>query len=212
MQEPVVIFDFDGTVANTLESIINIMNDLADEFGFQKIKEDDVEYLRGKRPREILKYLGISLFKLPFVVRKVRKKINSHIATLYPSVDWLPILKVLKENDCQLGILTTNTQDNVKAFLCANNLNDQFDFIYTARKVFGKHRTLSKITKDRKLEKSTIYFVGDEVRDIQAGKKVKVKTIAVSWGYNTKDALLKENPDHIIYSPLELEKIILGKN
>jgi len=87
---------------------------------------------------------------------------------------------------------------------------DLFDFFYTAKKVFGKDRTISKIIKDMKLEKSKVYFVGDEVRDIEAGKKVGIKTIAVSWGYNTKDALDKEHPDHLIDSPLELENIVLS--
>jgi len=203
-----VIFDFDGTIANTLDSIIGIMNDLSDEFGFKKIRENDVEYLRGKRPREILKHLGISIFKLPFVVRRARREINSSIALLSPSVDLLPVLRVLKANGCQIGIVTTNIEENVRKFLHANNL-DQFDFFYTAGKVFGKDKTISKILKDMKLEKSDIYFVGDEIRDIEAGKKVGVKTIAVSWGYNTRDALYKENPDYLIDSPLELEDIIL---
>jgi len=206
-----VIFDFDGTIANTLGSIIDIMNGLSDEFGFRKIKENDVEYLRGKRPREILKYLGISIFKLPFVIRKTRQEINSHIALLSPSVDILPILKLLKENGCHLGIVTTNIEENVRKFLHANNL-DLFDFFYTAKKVFGKDRTISKIIKKMNIEKSTVYFVGDEVRDIEAGKKVGIKTIAVSWGYNTRDALGKEHPDYLVDSPAELEKIILSKN
>lgn len=187
------------------------MNGLSDEFGFRKIKENDVEYLRGKRPREILKYLGISIFKLPFVIRKTRQEINSHIALLSPSVDILPILKLLKENGCHLGIVTTNIEENVRKFLHANNL-DLFDFFYTAKKVFGKDRTISKIIKKMNIEKSTVYFVGDEVRDIEAGKKVGIKTIAVSWGYNTRDALGKEHPDYLVDSPAELEKIILSKN
>ncbi len=209
MQKPVVIFDFDGTVANTLDSIISIMNDLSDEFGFRKIQKEDVEYLRGKRPREILRHLGISLLKLPFVIRKARKEIHSHIATLNPSVDLLPVLKTLKENGCQLGIVTTNTEENVRKFLHANNLLDSFDFVRTARNVFGKDRAISKIIKEKNLEESSVYFVGDEVRDIEAGKKARVRTIAVSWGYNTKSALLKESPDHIADSPLGLEKILL---
>ena len=209
MQKPIVIFDFDGTIANTLDSIIDIMNNLSDEFGFRKIRDEDVEYLRGKRPRDILKHLGISLFKLPFVIIKTRREINSHIALLSPSVDLLPILKLLKENGCQVGIVTTNIEENVKKFLHANNL-DQFDFFYTAKKVFGKDRTISKIIKDMKLEKSKVYFVGDEVRDIEAGKKAGIKTIAVSWGYNNKDALAKEHPDYLIDSPLELENIVLS--
>jgi len=208
MQKPVVIFDFDGTIANTLDSIIDIMNNLSGEFGFRKICDEDIEYLRGKRPREILKYLGISIFKLPFVIRKTRREINSHIALLSPSVDLFPTLKLLKDNGCQIGIVTTNIEENVKKFLHANNL-DQFDFFYTAKKVFGKDKILSKIIKDMKLQKYDAYFVGDEVRDIEAGKKTGIKTIAVSWGYNTKSALEKENPDYVIDSPLELEGIIL---
>ena len=204
-----VIFDFDGTIANTLDSIISIMNDLSDEFGFKKIKESDVEYLRGKKSREILKHLGISIFKLPFVIRKVRREINSHIALLSPSVDLLPVLKLLKANGCHVGIVTTNIEENVRKFLHANNL-DFFDFFYTAKKVFGKDRTISKIIKEMNAEKSNVYFIGDEVRDIEAGKKAGIKTIGVSWGYNTKNALEKEHPDYLIDSPLELEKILLS--
>ena len=208
MNNTVVIFDFDGTIANTLDSIINIMNNLSDEFGFRKIKDEDVEYLRGKKPREILKHLGISLFKLPFVVRKARREINSHIALLSPSVDLLPTLKLLKQNNCKIGIVTTNIEENVRKFLHANNL-DQFDIFYTTKKVFGKDKTLSKIIRDMKLEKSNIYFIGDEIRDIEAGKKAGVKTIAVSWGYNTSEALRKERPDYLVDSTGKLEDVIL---
>ena len=211
MQQTLVIFDFDGTIANTLDSIIAIMNKLSNEFGFRKIQEEDREYLRGKRPREILKHLGISLIKLPFVIRKARREINSHIELLSPSVDLLPMLKMLKQNNFKLGIVTTNIEENVMKFLHANNL-DQFDLFYTTKKVFGKDRTISRIIKDMNLEKSDVYYVGDEVRDIEAGKKAGVKTIAVSWGYNTREALSKECPDYVIDSPEELEKIFFDKN
>jgi len=211
MRQPLVIFDFDGTIANTLDSIIAIMNKLSNEFGFRPIREEDREYLRGKRPREILKHLGISMFKLPFVVRKARREINSHIELLHPSVDLLPVLKLLKKNNCKLGIVTTNIEENVMKFLHSNNL-DQFDIFYTTRKVFGKDRTISRILKDMKLEKSDVYYVGDEVRDVEAGKKAGVQTVAVSWGYNTREALSKEHPSFVIDSPEELGKIILDTN
>ncbi len=203
--KPVLILDFDGTIANTRDAIIDIMNGLADELGFRKIEQKDIEYLRGKKPKAILKHLGISLFKAPFVIRKTRKKINASIATLEPSVDWLPVLQSLKQQGCHIGIVTTNTEENVKKFLHANNL-DLFDFFYTAGQIFGKDKIISKIIHNMKF--SDIYFVGDEIRDMEAGKKAKVKTVAVSWGYNTAESLQKENPDYIIDSPQELEKII----
>jgi len=201
-----IIFDFDGTIANTLDSLIEIMNRLSKEFGFRKIKQEEVEYLREKTARQILKNLGISLIKLPFVVRKARKEINSQIEFLNPSVELLSAIQYLKDKNYKIGIVTTNTEDNVRKFLQANNL-DKFDFFYTAKRVFGKDRTISKIINDMKLDKSTVYFIGDEIRDIKAGKKVGIKTIAVGWGFNTKEALSRESPDYLIESPKEIEKI-----
>jgi phosphoglycolate phosphatase-like HAD superfamily hydrolase len=52
--------------------------------------------------------------------------------------------------------------------------------------------------------------VCDEVRDIEAAKKSGIKSIAVAWGYNTKDALIKENPDFLVNSPDELINIIVS--
>ena len=146
MQKPVVIFDFDGTIADTLNSIISIMNNLSDEFGFRKIHDEDVEYLRGKRPREILKHLGISIFKLPFVIRKVRREINSNIAFLPPSVDLLPVLKLLKNNGCQIGIVTTNIEENVKKFLHANIWINLISFILQ-KKFSAKTKLFLKLLK-----------------------------------------------------------------
>ena len=50
----------------------------------------------------------------------------------------------------------------------------------------------------------------DEVRDIEAARKSGIKSVAVTWGYNSKDALLKENPDFLINSPDELRNIIIS--
>ena len=203
-----VIFDFDGTIADTLDSIIEIINELSDEYGFRKVKPDEVEKLRGKRPREILKYLRISFFKLPFVVRRARKRINSKIAGLEPTVDLAPTLRVIKEKGYSVGIVTTNIEDNVRKFLHSNDM-DVFDFFYTTRQVFGKHKTLSRILKDHKLTNSDVFFVGDEIRDVEAARKVGIKMIAVTWGFNTRDALKGSAPDFLVDSPDEIQKIIL---
>ena len=203
--KPLLILDFDGTIANTRDTVIEVMNGLSDEFGFKKIEQKDIEYLRGKKPSDILKYLGISPFKAPFVTRKTRKKINESIATLEPSKNWLPALQSLKQKGCHIGIVTTNTEKNVKKFLRANSL-DVFDFFYTTGQIFGKDKIISKIIHS--MEFSDVYFIGDEINDIDAGKKAKVKTVAVSWGYNTAKSLQKENPNYMIDSPQELEKII----
>jgi len=205
-----IIFDFDGTLADTLDSVVKIVNDHAEHFGYKKVTKEDIPYLQGKKPREILSYLGISIFKLPSWIKKIHSEINKEITSMTPTVNISLLLSELHHDEhFQIGILTSNTQENVKQFLDKNEL-DFFDFIRTGKSVFGKSHMINKIIKQRKVSKNEVFYVCDEVRDIEAARKSGIKSIAVTWGYNTKDALIKENPDFLVNSPDELRNIIIS--
>ena len=49
-----------------------------------------------------------------------------------------------------------------------------------------------------------IIYVGDEMRDIEASKKVGIPVIAVSWGLNKREALESFKPDQMAHSPKDL--------
>ena len=203
-----IIFDFDGTIADTLDSVVKIVNNHAEHFGYKKVTKEDIPYLQGKKPREILSHLGISIFKLPSWIKKIHSEINKEITNMVPTVNILPLLSELSHDEhFQLGIITSNTKENVEQFLYKNEL-DFFDFIRTGKSVFGKSHIINKIIKQRKVSKSEVFYVCDEVRDIEAARKSRIKSIAVTWGYNTEDALLKENPDFLVNSPDELKNIL----
>ena len=205
-----IILDFDGTIADTLDSVVKIVNNHAEHFGYKKVTKEDIPYLQGKRPKEILSYLGISIFKLPLWIKKIHSEINKEIINMTPTVNILPLLSELNDDDnFHIGILTSNTQENVKEFLCKNQLNF-FDFIRTGKSVFGKSHTINKIIKQRRVHKSEVFYVCDEVRDIEAAKKSGITSIAVTWGYNTKDALLKEDPDFLVNTPEELRNLFFS--
>jgi len=205
-----IIFDFDGTIADTFDSVVRIVNDHAEHFGYKKVTKEDIPYLQGKKPREILSYLGISIFKLPSWIRKIHSEINKEITNMTPTVNISPLLSDLHHNKhFQIGILTSNTQENVKQFLDKNEL-EFFDFIRTGKSVFGKSHIINKIIKQRHVNKNEVFYVCDEVRDIEAARKSGIKSIAVTWGYNTKDALIKENPDFLVNSLDELRNAIIS--
>ena len=205
---PTLIFDFDGTIADTLSVVIKIANKFADHYGYKKISLSELPKLREKKPSAALKHLGISIFKLPIVVRKIRFEMNKEIIHLKTSMDIRDTLVHLKENGCVLGILTTNSRENVIEFLKNNDL-ELFDFIYSGRGVFGKSRLLKKLMKEKKIPHADPIYIGDEIRDVEAAKKAGIKVIGVTWGYNTKTALLTSHPDYIVENPEELKTIIL---
>ena len=206
-----IVFDFDGTIADTLSVVIRIANKFAEHYGYKKIPLSDLPKLREKKPSQVLKHLGISIFKLPIVARKIRFEMNKEIVHLETAVDLRKTLVNLKEKGCVLGILTTNSRENVIEFLKNNNL-ELFDFVYAGRAVYGKSRLLKKLMKDKTIPHEDPIYVGDEIRDIEAAKKAGIRVIGVAWGYNSKDALQKAKPDHVVEKPEELQEIILRNN
>lgn len=79
-----------------------------------------------------------------------------------------------------------------------------FDFIFSCRKIFGKHRIIKKAIKKNNLSINEIVYIGDEIRDIDACKKIGVNIISVSWGYNNKSSLIKEKAGIVIENPIEI--------
>ena len=54
----VIIFDFDGTIANTLEAVVRIVNKNADHFGHKKVTKEEIPFLQGKKTKRNFIVLG----------------------------------------------------------------------------------------------------------------------------------------------------------
>ncbi len=196
-----ILFDFDGTLANTFSSAIKIFNKLSTHYHYKKIKEAEVEQLRNLPARDVMRLLNISLFRLPFLVRRVRKELAHTSPKLVPG--WRETLKELKKKGYLLGIVTSNSEEHVEKFLTQNKLH-LFDFVCASARAFGKGRVIRKLLHQKKLSPAHTVYVADETRDIDATKKSSIKSVAVTWGFNSKQALAKLEPEAIIHKPKEL--------
>ncbi|WP_017319422.1 HAD-IA family hydrolase [Mastigocladopsis repens] len=210
MTQKVIIFDFDGTIADTVDALVSIANRLAQEFGYIQITHEELALLRNLSSREIIKYSGISILKIPFLVKKVKAELKSKIKELKPISGIKEALIVLKNEGYRLGIITSNSQDNVTNFLKANDLDNLFDFIYSGVTIFGKTTIINNVLKQKQIKPQEVIYVGDETRDIEASKKANIKVIAVTWGFNSQEVLAKQNPDFLIHHPYDLLEVIKG--
>jgi phosphoglycolate phosphatase len=204
----VIIFDFDGTVADTFDALVKITNRLALKFGYKPASPEDLVKIKNLSSREIIKQSGVSVFKLPFLLRKIKAELNHEIHQLTPVPGIQEALADLKNQGNQLGIITSNDQKNVIFFLQSNNLYKTFDFIYSEATLFGKSRVINHFLKHAKLKPEEAIYVGDETRDIEAAKKSQIKMIAVSWGFNSEEVLAAHEPDFLIHQPKELMEAI----
>ena len=208
MTAKVILFDFDGTIADTYQAVANITNQLSDEFGYKALNEEELLLIKNLSSREIVKRSEISIFKLPFLVRRIRLELNKEIAELDAIPDMVRVLLKLKKRNYILGIVTSNTEENVDIFLNKHGLDSVFSFMYSGTAIFGKHRVLRQVIKERKLEKSDVIYVGDETRDVRSARKSGIAMIAVSWGFNAAEILQEHEPDYLVDRPQELLEAI----
>ncbi|MEI9928366.1 MAG: HAD hydrolase-like protein [Sphingomonas sp.] len=66
-----VIFDFDGTLSDSGDWFLSVVDELAARFRFRTVEESEIAELRHRSTREVIKYLGIARWKLPFIARHV---------------------------------------------------------------------------------------------------------------------------------------------
>ncbi len=198
MNDKIYCFDFDGTIADTLPLIVEKINFLLKRSGEEEISDYLLRKIRNEGIEDVFKEMEIPIYKLLFLYIKIKKEINADVSGITVNKNIKEVLITLKERDCRLGILTSNSKSNVEKFLKSNNI-DFFDFIYTSG-IFGKEKIIKKI----KRRGGIFLYIGDETRDIKAGRKAKVKTVAVPWGLSSKKALLRARPDILIEKPHDL--------
>jgi len=203
----VIIFDFDGTLADTIDILLSITNRLSAEFGFKSATKEELAQLSNLTSWELLKYSGISIFKFPLLIRKLKAELRSEIPTikLFPGIK--EVLLELKKLGFQLGIITSNSRENVLASLENKGLQDTFTFIYSGS-TFGKHKVINKWLKKEHINAEEVVYVGDEIRDIDAARKTGIKVVAVGWGFNSQEALAAHSPDFLITHPQELIEVM----
>lgn len=200
----IIIFDFDGTLADTLDAVVRITNRLSEEFGYQPTNPDKLSQVQNLSSWQIIQQSGLSVFKLPFLVQRVRTELNNDLDLIHLFPEIPDVLRELKQKSYQLYIITSNSKSNVSLVLERYDLISLFNNIYSGLTLFGKHKMINHLLYHEKVSPDHAVYVGDETRDINAAKKSKIKSIAVSWGFNSTQVLNQHHPDHLIHHPKDL--------
>ena len=209
MQKSILVFDFDGTIADTFDLMLRVSKTLSEKFKIRQIERREIEAFRDKTSWQIIQALKIPLWKIPLMIQKARSEFAKQMASVTPFPQMTQVLHQLKSTNCQLGIITTNSSANVNLFLKNYGLF-LFDFIISTSRISQKHKHLKQIKKNLSVDHSMIY-IGDETRDIEAARKAEVTSVAVTWGYNSQKALKAYKPDYLVNTPQELLEV-LNKN
>lgn len=203
----IIIFDFDGTIGDTFEAGWEILNQLAGEFGFRVLSREDLPKARDMRTSQLLAFLEVPSTKIHRISSRGTEELKKRIHQIQPLPGTADIIRTLHSRGYTLGIITSNTAENVRIFLKNHGL-EHFDFIRSSSKLFGKAREIRAAMKELAAAPHEVLFVGDETRDIEACKKAGIRIAAVSWGYNSQSALTALDPDFLFHLPDELLSLL----
>lgn len=206
-----LVFDFDGTIADTLEAIVAMSNRLAPQYGLKPATPEELTELRDLSFDQLMRRVDVPLLPLFRLLRRVRRDLQAEITQLRPIPNMADTLRTLNELGQPMGILTSNSAENVELFLRAHQLETSFQFIQGGASIFGKTRVLKKLMRQRSLNPSDLIYIGDETRDIEASRRIGIPVAAVTWGFNSRQALLRHQPDYLLDEPIDLVAIAKGQ-
>ncbi len=202
-----IIFDFDGTLADSTAVLASVWNTIAKEYDFKEVQLEDIDSLKKISITERSKLFNFPLHKLPIILPQFYRLYQQSIKDVHLFRGMKDVLKAIENKGYTIAIISSNSKDNISEFLKVNDINHVSEVLCSSR-IFGKDKVIKKYIKETNIKKSDVLYVGDEQRDIVACKKVGIPIIWVGWGYDAIEVIQSEKPDYKVFSPAEILTII----
>ncbi|HXR49702.1 MAG TPA: HAD-IA family hydrolase [Verrucomicrobiae bacterium] len=201
-----IIFDFDGTIADSFETVVQIFHELTGRK--ERLSPEAIERLRGMSLPQAAEELGVRPWRMPFLVMVGRRRMGKRIAQVRTHPGVPETVRKLYAEGHQLFIMSSNSEKNIRLFLKQHHMLKEFVSIYGNVGLLSKAGVLRKIRRRNRLGSDTCWYVGDEVRDIEGAKLAGIKVIAVTWGFNTAELLRGHQPTVLVNAPTELLQVL----
>ncbi|MRT19359.1 HAD hydrolase-like protein [Comamonas sp. CAH-2] len=189
-----VMFDLDGTLADSLGFFIRTHNLLSAKYHFQPIQPHEVELLRQRSPREIMDHLGLPRWKLPFVARDFVRLMRLHGQQVCMFAGVERVLRDLHAHGLQLAVVSSNSVENCLRIL-GEDLCLLMSCIDGGASLFGKRTRILRVMKKLSIQPGQAIYVGDQLTDADAARAASVAFGAVCWGYGAPQGLAQTSPE-----------------
>ncbi len=202
-----VIFDFDGTLADTWDWLAAEVVSGAGLLGYRAVSRDELEGMRSLSTREVFKRLGISWWRMPRVARHLRRRAVARMNAMRLFDGASDVIEAVHANGIAIAVVSSNAEPVIRHVLGGRlmSLVEQVDAEGT---VFGKASKLKRVLRKSGTAPSRAIFVGDETRDLEAAEAAGIRGLAVEWGYATPDLLRHAAPGGTVSSMDALERVL----
>lgn len=210
-----VLFDFDGTLADTGVGIFNSLRIAIAAMGFKPISEKKLRTFIGPPIYDSFKReLGMSDEQCKAAVKKYREVYGRRCIVqfeMYPGIEEL--LRLLKENGVKIAIASSKPEKFVRKLIAFLKYEELIDCISAPKSddvPEDKSVLIENAVKELGVEKSRAIMVGDRHFDINGAKVAGVASIGVTYGYGSEDELKSAGAAYIAGSANEIRNIIFA--
>lgn len=209
------IFDLDGTVADTLESIAHVANQVLEHFGLAAQPVDDYKYFAGDGGDMLME----RCFQATGGDRKNLKEAQQMYRDVFaadplyrvkPFTGIPQLLEELKSRGMKLGILSNKPHEAVVPAIKGLFGEDLFDAVQGQQPEIPRKPDPAgawAIAKRFGVKPEECLYMGDTNTDMRTGKSAGMYTVGVLWGFRTREELEEAGADCVISRPGELLKI-----
>ena len=213
-----LIFDLDGTLADTIESIREGVNLAMDKYGYPQRSYEEVRRAIGNGARELIRLSmpaeaaadGALVDRVFADYHAFYGQTYSHCTECYEGIS--QALAALREAGYTLAVLS-NKQDVYVKELVKNLLPEGWISIAMGQTELPKKPDPSVpllIAERLGFSPAETVFIGDSEVDVKTGQNAGMVTVACAWGYRDVADLEASHPDHLLRSPHELPSLLLS--
>ncbi len=203
MKYQLVIFDFDGTLADSYPWFLSIYNDLARRFQLPPMDRAELDALRHMDFPLVLKKHRISPIKAIQMGAYLKQLMSSQIDRVQLVDGIQEVIDALAENQVKMAVVSSNDEGNVRRVLGAHNAEHFFAYECGVT-ILGKAAKFLNILRKSGVKPFQALSIGDELRDLKSSRQAGIAFGAVTWGYTDAERLKAQNPDWIFNHPQQI--------
>lgn len=214
MKYKCVLFDFDGTLANSDPALFDTINDTLAIHGHEALNIDTYKQYAGKKMKELyIRYGGDAENAKTMKETHIRvQRKHLHKYKLFPNVS--ETLKRLKSKGIKLGIVTTANKNKMIELSEILDMREYFDILIAAEDVTNvkPHKEpFQKALEALSAKPEETLMVGDTDADIEGAKGYNIDVVGVT--YSTLGERIRQfKPTYVINNFEELVPIIFSTN